>query len=73
MHTHIQGTPCQIVAYYVPYAPATRWEPEEGEFIIEQVLDEKGNPAPQIFDMLTEEDDERIFREYIKWRHDDEI
>lgn len=60
IETQIDGEACTAVAWHVPYSPATREGPEEGEFWIER-LEVDGKPADWLFDLMTDRDADRIF------------
>jgi hypothetical protein len=65
--THIDGHPCIVrVLDWEPYVPAKisgppeSCYPEEGGFGDYEILDPKGQPAPWLEALLTEEDNDRI-------------
>ena len=59
-----EGQEIQLFITYSPYQPATRWEPEEGEFLIDRVLDSNGE---RIYLDLTDRELARFEREYLEW------
>lgn len=66
--SHISGIPCQIkVTYYTPYVPANFDFPAEGGEFEFEVYDRKGYRAVWLENKITEEDEDRIFDEFIKW------
>lgn len=58
--TEIDGTPCTAVAWHVPFSPATREGPDEGEFWIEEFRID-GEAADWLFDLMTDRDEDTIF------------
>jgi hypothetical protein len=59
------GTVVDLVITYSPYQPATRWEPEEGEFHIETLYNSKGE---RLYIELTDAELDRFEREYMEWK-----
>jgi hypothetical protein len=59
------GTEVHLVIIYTPYLPATRWEPEEGEFYIETIY---GSNGERLYIELTDAELDRFEREYIDWK-----
>jgi hypothetical protein len=58
------GTPVDLIVTYSPYQPATRWEPEEGEFYIDTIY---GSNGERLYIELTDAEWDRFEREYIDW------
>ena len=58
------GTVVDMIVTYSPYQPATRWEPEEGEFYIDTVYSSKGE---RLYVELTDSELARFEREYMDW------
>ena len=64
--SRIHGIPCQIeVTYSTKYEPATHDDPECGGDFEYTVLTTKGKPAPWLQSKVTDEDDERLYEEYL--------
>lgn len=66
--TKIQGRECSVDIDYTPYAPPTRWEPEEGSFEVTAVYDERGHRSQWLADLMTDSDIERIHDEYVEMK-----
>jgi hypothetical protein len=58
------GTVVDLIITYEPYRPATRWEPEEGEFYIDTIYSSKGE---RLYVELTDSELARFEREYMDW------
>lgn len=72
-NTKVHGIPCQCeVTHYIPYKPADlsghpdRWSaPEGGEFEF-NILTTKGKPAPWLERYLTDQDNDRLYQEFLR-------
>lgn len=61
------GTVVDLIITYSPYQPATRWEPPEGEFLVDTVYSSNGE---RLYIDLTDAELARFEREYMAWLGD---